>query len=124
MAGQPTLTFHISIVIRLKSVYSEWAELLLLILNLIEEEINDEKLPKLLKPIRSHMDDMLVPFRQVERIHTELLELMPEQIVDALVLSWHHDHLSYQSHGKKRHYHQRECDYWLNFSEGLLDERF
>jgi hypothetical protein len=96
---------------------------LTLILRLIEE-IDDEKLPKLLKPIRSHMDDMLVPFRQVERIHTELLELMPEQIVDALVLSWHHDHLSYQSHGKKRHYHQRECDYWLNFSEGLLDERF
>jgi hypothetical protein len=62
-----------------------------LILNLIEEEINDEKLPKLLKPIRSHLDDLLVPFRQVERIHTELLELMPEQSVDALSLSWHHD---------------------------------
>jgi hypothetical protein len=97
---------------------------LTLILNLIEEEINDEKLPKLLKPIRSHLDDLLVPFRQVARIHTELLEWMPEQIVDALALSWHHHHLSYQSHGKKKHYHQRESDYWLNFSEGLLDERF
>ena len=64
---------------------------LTLILNLIEEDINDEKLPKFLKPIRSHLDDLLVPFRQVERIHTELLELMPEQIIDALALSWHHD---------------------------------
>ncbi len=64
---------------------------LTLTLNLIEEEINDEKLPKLLKPIRSHIDDLLVPFRQVERIHADLLELMPEQIVDALALSWHHD---------------------------------
>jgi hypothetical protein len=97
---------------------------LTLILNLIEEEIDDEKLPKLLKPIRSHLDDLLVPFRQVERIHTDLLESMREQIVDALVLSWHHGHLSYQSHGKKKHYHQRECQFWLNFSEGLLDERF
>jgi hypothetical protein len=97
---------------------------LTLIFNLIEEEINDEKLPKLLKPIRSHLDDLLVPFRQVERIHTELLELMPEQIVDALALSWRHDHFSYQSHGKKKHYHQGESKYWLNFSEGLLDERF
>jgi len=88
------------------------------------EEINDDQLPKLIKPIRSHMDDILVPFRQVERIHTELLELMPEQIVDALVLAWHHDHLSYQSHGKKKHYHQRERDDWLNFSEGLLDDSF
>jgi len=96
---------------------------LTLILSLMEE-IDDEKLPKLLKPIRSHMDDIFVPFRQVERIHTDLLELMPEQIVDAFVLAWHHDHLFYQSHGKKKQYHRRESDFWLNFSAGLLDDRF
>ena len=96
---------------------------LTLILSLIEE-IDDEKLPKLLKPIRSHLDDILVPFAQVEQIHTELLEWMPEQIVDAFVLAWHHDHLFYQSHGKKKQYHRRESEYWLTFSEGLLDDRF
>jgi hypothetical protein len=96
---------------------------LTLILSLIEE-IDDETLPKLLKPIRSHIDDILVPFRQVEQVHTELLELMPEQLVDAFVLAWHHDHLFYQSHGKKKQYHRRESDYWLTFSEGLLDDRF
>jgi hypothetical protein len=96
---------------------------LMVILSMIEE-IDDETLPKLLKPIRSHIDDILVPFRQVERIHTDLLELMPEQIIDALALAWHHDHLFYQSHGKKKHYHRRESDYWLNFSEGLLDDQF
>jgi hypothetical protein len=88
------------------------------------EDINDEKLPKLLKSICSHMEDILVPFRQVERIHTDLLEVMPEQIVDALALAWHHDHLFYQSRGKKKHYHRRESDYWLTFSEGLLDDQF
>lgn len=31
---------------------------------------------------------------------------------------------SYQFHGKKKRYHQRESEYWLNFSEVLLDERF
>ena len=96
---------------------------LILILSLIEE-MDDEPLPKLLKPIYAHLDEILVPFRQVERIHTELLEQMSEQTVDAFVLAWHHDHLSYQSHGKKKHYHQRERDYWLNFSEGMLDDRF
>jgi len=96
---------------------------LMVILSLIED-IDDEKLPKLLKPIRSHLDDILVPFRQVERIHTELLELAPEQIVDALALAWHHDHLFYQSHGKKKHYHRQESDYWLTFSEGLLGDQF
>jgi hypothetical protein len=96
---------------------------LTVILSLMED-INDEKLPKLLNPIRAHMDDILVPFRQVERIHTDLLEVMPEEIVDALALAWHHDHLFYQSRGKKKHYHRRESDDWVNFSEGLLDDRF
>jgi hypothetical protein len=96
---------------------------LTLLLSLIEE-IDDEKLPKLLQPIRSHMDDIFVPFRQVERVHTELLEVMPEQVVEAFVLAWHHDHLCYQSHGKKKHCHRHESEYWLNFSEGLLDDQF
>jgi hypothetical protein len=96
---------------------------LTVILNLMED-INDAKLPKLLKSIRAHMDDILVPFRQVERIHTDLLEVMPEEIVDALALAWHHDHLFYQSRGKKKQYHRRESDYWLNFSEGLLGGQF
>ena len=96
---------------------------LMVILSMIEE-IDDEKLPRILKPIRSHMDDILAPFGQVERIHTELLELMPEPIVHALALAWHHDHLCYQTHGKKKQYHRRESDYWLNFSEGLLDSQF
>ena len=96
---------------------------LTLLLSLIEA-IDDEKLPKLLKPIRSHLDDIFVPFRQVERVHTELLEVMPEQVVEACVLAWHHDHLFYQSHGKKKHCHRHESEYWLHFSEGLLDDQF
>ncbi len=88
------------------------------------QEIEDEAIPKLLKPIASHLDDILVPFKQVESVHAELLELMPQQIVDALVLAWHHEHLSHQSHGKKKHHHQRESQQWLDFAEGLLDDQF
>jgi len=88
------------------------------------QEVDDEKLVKLLKPIRSHLGDIFVPFEQVESLHGELLELMPDQIVDALVLAWHHNHLSYQSHGKKKHTHQKESQQWLDFAEGLLDDQF
>jgi hypothetical protein len=93
------------------------------LLDLIEE-VDDEKLAKLLKPIRSHLDEILVPFEQVESLHGDLLEQMPEQVVDALVLAWHHDHLSYQCHGKKKHTHQQQSQQWLAFAEGLLDDQF
>ncbi len=95
----------------------------MVILSLIED-IKDDKLPKLIKSIRSHIDDILVPFEQVESIHAELLERVPQPTLDALVLAWHHDHLSNQSHGKKKHYHRQESRYWLDFSEGLLGDQF
>ena len=96
---------------------------LIYLLDMIQE-VDDEKLAKLLKPIRSHLDDIFVPFEQVESVHGELLELMPEPIVDALVLAWHHNHLSYQSHGQKQHAHQQQSQQWLDFAEGLLDDQF
>jgi len=107
---------------RLRNVAGVRSELMVL-LSLIEE-IEDAKLPHILKPIWSHLDDLLVPFKQVESIHTELLDLMPESVVEALVLAWHHDHLSHQSHGRKTHYHQRERQQWLNFAQGLLEDQF
>jgi len=76
---------------RLRTVEGVRADLTVILS--LREDINDEKLPKLLKSIRAHMDDILVPFRQVERIHTDLLEVIPEKIVDALALAWPHDHL-------------------------------
>ena len=106
---------------RLRTVADVRSELAL-VLSLIEE-IDDAMLPKMLKPIWSHLDDILVPFKQVESMHAELLDLMPEQVVDALVLAWHHDHLSHQSYGKQKYYHKRESQQWLDFSQGLLDDQ-
>jgi hypothetical protein len=107
---------------RLRTVAGVRAELLLL-LSLIEE-IDDAVLPKLLHPIRSHLDEILAPFEQAESLYGALLDLVPQQILDALVLAWHHEHLSYQSHGKQKRYHQHESQQWLDFAEGLLDNQF
>jgi hypothetical protein len=107
---------------RLRTVAGVRSELLLL-LSLIEE-IDDVVLMKLLHPLRSHLDDILAPFEQAESIHGELLDLVPQQILDALVLAWHHEHLSYQAQTKQKHYHQHERQQWLNFAEGLLDNQF
>ena len=93
------------------------------ILNWIEE-IEDAKLSALLKPIWSHLDDLLVPFKQVESIHSDLLDLMPETVIEGLVLAWHHDHLSHQSYGRQKRYHQHESQQWLDFAQGLLDDQF
>ena len=88
------------------------------------KDIKDDKLPKFLKSIVSHLDDIFVPFEQVESIHAELLERVPQLTLDGLVLAWHHDHLSDQAHGKEKHYHRRESHYCLDFSEGLLGGQF
>ena len=102
-----------------EGVRSELTSLLSLI-----EEVDDAGLPKLLQPIRSHLDDILAPFAQAESIQAELLHLLPQQILDALVLAWHHEHLSYQSQAKHKRYHQYEKQQWLDFAEGLLDHQF
>ena len=95
---------------------------LMLLLSLIEE-IDDAVLLKLLHPIRSHLDDILAPFEQAESMHSELLDLVPQQILDALVLAWHHEDLSCQSQAQQKRYHQDERK-WLEFAEGLLENQF
>jgi hypothetical protein len=107
---------------RLRTVAGVRAELTLL-LNLIEE-IDDAVLRQLLQPIRSHLDDILAPFAQAEAMHADLRDLLPQQLLDALVLAWHHEHLSYQSQAKHKRYHQHESQQWLDFAEGCLDHQF
>jgi Transposase len=107
---------------RLRTAQGVCAELTSL-LSLIEE-IEDAVLPKLLKSIRSHLDDIVAPFEHAASIHAELLALIPQAIVDALVLAWHHEHLSHQSKAQQKRYHQHESQQWLDFSEGLLNTRF
>jgi transposase len=63
---------------RLRTVAGVRSELTSL-LSLIEE-VDDAVLPKLLQPIRSHLDEILAPFEQAESIHAELLHLLPQQI--------------------------------------------
>ena len=77
-----------------------------------------------LKPIRKHLDDILVPFKQAQAIATELHLLVPHEALDFLVLAWHHDHLSSQSGSKQKRYHQRERDFWLACANALLDDAF
>jgi hypothetical protein len=75
-------------------------------------------------PLRISCARYLAPFEQVESTHADLLALMPQQRVDALVLAWHHEHLAYQAYGKQKRYHQHESQQWLAFSEGLLGPQF
>ncbi|MGE3537812.1 MAG: hypothetical protein AB7N91_10310 [Candidatus Tectimicrobiota bacterium] len=72
-------------------------------------------LPKLLHTLCAHLDEIPAPFEQAESLHIALLALVPQQILDALVLAWHHGYLSYQQH---------ESQQWLDFAEGLLEQQF
>jgi hypothetical protein len=107
---------------RLRTVEGVRSELTLL-LNLIEE-LDSDKIPKVLNPIKAHIDDILVPFQQAETIYVELLQVLPQQALEALILAWYHDHLIYQSQTKQKRYHQYERATWLAFAEGLLEHDF
>jgi hypothetical protein len=77
-----------------------------------------------LTPIRQHLDEIVVPFKQAEAIAAELRFVVPHDALEVLVLAWRHDHFVYQSGAKQKDYHQRERDFWLACAEGLLGDAF
>jgi len=77
-----------------------------------------------LKPIYTHIDDLVVPFKQVEAIAPALRAVVPHDALEFLVLAWHHAHFVYQAGSKQKAYHQREQDFWLACAEGLLGDAF
>src|SRR2546428_949068 len=107
---------------RLRTVAGVRAELTLL-LSLIAE-IDDAVRRQLLQPIRSHLDDIFAPFEQAESTPAALLDRLPQQLLEALVLAWHHEHLSYQSQAKHKRYHQHESQQRLDVAEGCLAHQF
>jgi hypothetical protein len=88
------------------------------------EALDYAAMPHTLKPIRQHLDDILVPFKQAEAIEAELRFVVPHEALDFLVLAWHHDHVSHQSGSKHKRYHQKERDFWLACADGLLGHAF
>ena len=96
---------------------------LLLLFDMIEA-LDCAAMSTALKPIRTHLDDMLVPFKHAEAIDAELRAMVPHDALDFLVLAWHHDHFVHQSRAKQKSYHQRERDFWLACAAGLLGDAF
>ena len=107
---------------RLRTVENVRSELTLLF-DMIDD-LQCAALTHTLQPIRTHIEDILVPFAQAEAIHTALQAVVPHDALDFLVLAWHHDHLVYQSGAKPKRYHQQERDFWLACAEGLLGNEF
>ena len=94
---------------------------LALLLQLLEE-IDHGTMGPLLTPLRAHLDDIVVPYEQTEMMYAQLLERMPQQVLDALMVAWHHDHLSHQCQAKQKRYHHCERQQWLDFADGLLEQ--
>jgi hypothetical protein len=94
-----------------------------LLLALIKE-LDCAAISHTLKPIRTPLDDILVPFAQAEAIHAELRAVVPHDALDCLVLAWHHEHLVYQSRSQPKRYPHQERDFWLACAEGLVGNEF
>ena len=105
---------------RLRTVEGVRCELTLLVTMM--EALNQASLTHTLKPIGAHIDDILVPFEHVEAIDAQLRAVVPPQILDMLVVAWHHDHFLHQSPSRQKRYHQSERAEWLALADGLIDD--
>src|SRR5262245_32750901 len=76
-------------------------------------------IPHTLTPIHKPLDAMLVPFAQAEALEVERRTVGPHEVLDFLVLAWHHNPLVYQSGAKHKRSHQREREFWLACAAGL-----
>ena len=104
---------------KLRTKEGVYAELTLLFQLL--KELDDAALHKILHPLQSHLDDIVVPYQQAEMMYAQLLAQVPQQVLHALILAWHHHHLSHQSQGKQKRYHHFEQQQWLDVADGLLE---
>jgi len=95
----------------------------MLLLEMIAE-LDCAALTTTLKPIYTHIDDIVVPFKQVEAMATALRAVVPHDALEFLGLAWHHAHCVYQAGAKHKASHQREQDFWLACAEGLLGDAF
>ena len=77
-----------------------------------------------LTPLRTHLDDLVVPFAQAEAIDAALRAIVPHEACEFLVLAWHHEHLVDQAQAKQKRAHQRERAFWLACAEGLVGDEF
>jgi hypothetical protein len=107
---------------RLRTVDSVRADLTMIV-DLLEE-LGCTAITRTLKPIRNHIDDILVPCAHAEKIDAELRAVVPHEVLDFLVLAWHHEHRVYPSGSKSKRYHERERAFWLACAEGLLGDDF
>jgi hypothetical protein len=96
----------------------------LLVLFDMLQELDCAALPHTLTPIRTYVDDIVVPFKHAEAMATELRCVVPHEALEFLVLAWHHEHLSSQAGSKPKRYFQTERDFWLAGAEGLLGDEF
>ena len=88
------------------------------------QELDCAAMSNMLKPIRNHIDDILVPFKHAEDSEAELRVVVPHDALDFLVMAWRHDHFVYQSGSKQKAYLQSERDFYLACAEGLLGHEF
>ena len=91
---------------------------------LLMESLDHGAIQRRVKPLQKNIDEILVPFKQLDKIYAELLKFVDKNTLEVLTLAWHHEHFSHQSKGGEKRYHQNERNFWFDVAEAQLGKDF
>ncbi len=80
----------------------------------------DSQLNDIVDTLWQHMDDITECLVQAQVCYEQLIDIVPIDARDYLCLAWQHAHQTYQTKSAIKHYHQRECHFWLSCVEPFL----
>lgn len=90
------------------------------------EELAHPRVQDIVRTFKQRLDSFLLYFQKAQQIYQSLTRLIqPAEALHALCLAWQYHHKLYQTK-TTRHKHscQQERDFYLDYAEALLGQRF
>jgi len=89
-------------------------------------EIGHPSLKNIVQTFKERLDSFLLYFQKAQQVYQDLSQLIQDpQALQTLCLAWQYNHKLYQAKTtKQKHYCQHEKDFFLEYAEEILGQKF